>query len=246
MATPSGYYAEHHQEVIRLMRGVRHEAGLATCLQHDVVGHGHRVPRRKAYINAVRRSYRRDRWADQPDRVEVWSEKGTVRGTSIRGRSTTVSGGIRTRRRRRSKMRSLHSSSDAHGTMTTTTPRDVAPSSAALLLEEILETLRDLHAEQRRTNELLEKSSAKDLSASDPRADLLVAISAILGDDALPFSADDVLSASASSYELAEALAALRIKTVPALGYALRGVAERRIGNFTLHRSGRGWTIERH
>ena len=27
------------------------------------------------------RDYRRDYWADQPLRVEVWSEKGTVRGT---------------------------------------------------------------------------------------------------------------------------------------------------------------------
>ena len=33
------------------------------------------------YQAAVIRSYRRDRWASQPQRVEVWSEKGTVRGT---------------------------------------------------------------------------------------------------------------------------------------------------------------------
>jgi hypothetical protein len=33
------------------------------------------------FVQAVRRSYRRDFWAQQPDRVEVWSEKGTVRGT---------------------------------------------------------------------------------------------------------------------------------------------------------------------
>jgi hypothetical protein len=33
------------------------------------------------FVEAVRRSYRRDRWADQPCRVEVWSEKGTIRGT---------------------------------------------------------------------------------------------------------------------------------------------------------------------
>lgn len=32
-------------------------------------------------INAAVRGYRRDRWQDQPCRVEVWSEKGTVRGT---------------------------------------------------------------------------------------------------------------------------------------------------------------------
>src|SRR5439155_7943632 len=33
------------------------------------------------YARAVQRSYRRDRWALQPRRVKVWSEKGTVRGT---------------------------------------------------------------------------------------------------------------------------------------------------------------------
>ena len=33
------------------------------------------------YVEAVKNSYRRDRWADQPDWVEVWSEKGTIRGT---------------------------------------------------------------------------------------------------------------------------------------------------------------------
>ncbi len=35
----------------------------------------------EAFIRAARRSYRRDRWQYQPSRVEVWSEKGTVRGT---------------------------------------------------------------------------------------------------------------------------------------------------------------------
>lgn len=34
-----------------------------------------------AYARAVARSYRRDRWEHQPQRIEVWSEKGTVRGT---------------------------------------------------------------------------------------------------------------------------------------------------------------------
>jgi hypothetical protein len=32
------------------------------------------------YARAVARSYRRDFWNQQPVRVEVWSEKGTVRG----------------------------------------------------------------------------------------------------------------------------------------------------------------------
>jgi hypothetical protein len=33
-----------------------------------------------AYLRCVARSYRRDFWQQQPVRVEVWSEKGTVRG----------------------------------------------------------------------------------------------------------------------------------------------------------------------
>ena len=34
-----------------------------------------------AYVDTVRRAYRRDRWTQQPCRIEVWAEKGTVRGT---------------------------------------------------------------------------------------------------------------------------------------------------------------------
>lgn len=34
-----------------------------------------------AYVETVKGAYRRDRWADQPDWIEVWSEKGTIRGT---------------------------------------------------------------------------------------------------------------------------------------------------------------------
>jgi hypothetical protein len=34
-----------------------------------------------AFIKTVQRSYRRDRWTDQPEWLEVWSEKGTIRGT---------------------------------------------------------------------------------------------------------------------------------------------------------------------
>jgi hypothetical protein len=32
------------------------------------------------YVEAVHRSYKRDFWTQQPVRVEVWSEKGTIRG----------------------------------------------------------------------------------------------------------------------------------------------------------------------
>jgi hypothetical protein len=35
----------------------------------------------EAFVATVKRAYRRDRWADQSTHVEVWSEKGTVRGT---------------------------------------------------------------------------------------------------------------------------------------------------------------------
>ncbi len=34
----------------------------------------------EAFVRTVSRSYRRDFWNQQPGRVEVWSEKGTVRG----------------------------------------------------------------------------------------------------------------------------------------------------------------------
>jgi hypothetical protein len=34
-----------------------------------------------AFGRSVARQYRRDRWTDQSRRVEVWSEKGTIRGT---------------------------------------------------------------------------------------------------------------------------------------------------------------------
>src|SRR5262249_5526800 len=35
----------------------------------------------ETFILVVMRAYRRDRWQMQMDRVEVWAEKGTVRGT---------------------------------------------------------------------------------------------------------------------------------------------------------------------
>jgi len=37
----------------------------------------------KAYTRLVIRSYRRDYWNQQSVRVEVWSEKGTIRGGSL-------------------------------------------------------------------------------------------------------------------------------------------------------------------
>jgi hypothetical protein len=35
----------------------------------------------EAILRAVEQQYRKDRWALQPQRVEVWAEKGTIRGT---------------------------------------------------------------------------------------------------------------------------------------------------------------------
>lgn len=34
----------------------------------------------ESFVRTVNRSYRRDFWQQQPERVEVWSEKGTIRG----------------------------------------------------------------------------------------------------------------------------------------------------------------------
>src|SRR5665811_1494544 len=34
-----------------------------------------------AFVETVKRSYRRDRWIDQPGAIEVWSEKATISGT---------------------------------------------------------------------------------------------------------------------------------------------------------------------
>lgn len=34
-----------------------------------------------AYFDLMKRAYRRNYWSDQPQRIEIWSEKGTIRGT---------------------------------------------------------------------------------------------------------------------------------------------------------------------
>jgi hypothetical protein len=52
-----------------------------------IVDETRRIERVATWLNptkmmeAAARQYRRDAWQDQPKRVEVWSEKGTVRGT---------------------------------------------------------------------------------------------------------------------------------------------------------------------
>ena len=46
----------------------------------DPLSSGERPGATTEYARTVARSYRRDFWNQQPDRCEVWSEKGTVRG----------------------------------------------------------------------------------------------------------------------------------------------------------------------
>jgi hypothetical protein len=83
--------------------------------------------------------------------------------------------------------------------------------------ERIIELLEALLDGQTRLIELLEaKKGSTHHSFSDPRPErLLAAIAAILGDAAdVPFTSDEVISASGSSYELAEALRTLHLTTL--------------------------------
>ena len=71
------------KRVYRLLKLAR-EQGMIPW--HWIVDEGRSLERRQrwsdpdAFMDAVRRSYRRDFWDQQSVRVEVWSEKGTVRG----------------------------------------------------------------------------------------------------------------------------------------------------------------------
>jgi hypothetical protein len=71
------------QRVYRLLRVAREEG---TIPWEWIVDETRRLERVSTwdnpaqYARAVARSYRRDFWNQQPARVEVWSEKGTVRG----------------------------------------------------------------------------------------------------------------------------------------------------------------------
>ena len=71
------------QRVYRLLRQAREEG---TIPWEWIVDETRRLERVSTwddpdqYARAVARSYRRDFWNQQPARVEVWSEKGTVRG----------------------------------------------------------------------------------------------------------------------------------------------------------------------
>jgi hypothetical protein len=71
------------QRVYRLLREAREEG---TIPWEWIVDETRSLERRPswsdpaAFVRVVSRSYRRDFWNQQPVRVEVWSEKGTVRG----------------------------------------------------------------------------------------------------------------------------------------------------------------------
>ncbi len=75
---------KHTNEVSRHLKDAR-EAGLLPW--HHVVDETREVERAGTWenpdsiIRAAVEQYRRDYWQDQPERVAVWSEKGTIRGT---------------------------------------------------------------------------------------------------------------------------------------------------------------------
>jgi hypothetical protein len=71
------------QKVYRLLREAREQGDIDWDWIVDESRGAERVPTfadPAAYARVVARSYRRDFWAQQPVRVEVWSEKGTIRG----------------------------------------------------------------------------------------------------------------------------------------------------------------------
>jgi hypothetical protein len=71
------------QRVYRLLKEAREQGIIPWEWIVDETRGLERVPTwsdPKEYAECVARSYRRDFWRQQPKRVEVWSEKGTVRG----------------------------------------------------------------------------------------------------------------------------------------------------------------------
>jgi hypothetical protein len=71
------------QRVYRLLKEAREEGTIPWGWIVDETRELERVStwlNPAAYARCVARSYRRDFWTQQPVRVEVWSEKGTVRG----------------------------------------------------------------------------------------------------------------------------------------------------------------------
>jgi hypothetical protein len=70
-------------KVYRLLKEAREEGSIPWEWIVDETRGLERVPSwddPEDYVRTVSRAYRRDFWNHQPIRVEVWSEKGTVRG----------------------------------------------------------------------------------------------------------------------------------------------------------------------
>jgi hypothetical protein len=71
------------QRVYRLLKEAREEGDIPWDWIVDETRAIERVPTwsdPEEYARCVARSYRRDFWNQQPHRVQVWSEKWTVRG----------------------------------------------------------------------------------------------------------------------------------------------------------------------
>src|SRR5258706_6514536 len=71
------------QRVYRLLREAREQGRINWSWIVDETRDLERTPSwddPAQFVECVNRSYRRDFWNQQPVRVEVWSEKGTVRG----------------------------------------------------------------------------------------------------------------------------------------------------------------------
>lgn len=75
--------ARNMQKVYRLLKEARERGMIPWEWIVDETRELERTPswdNPASFVETVRRSYRRDFWNQQPVRVEVWSEKGTVRG----------------------------------------------------------------------------------------------------------------------------------------------------------------------
>jgi hypothetical protein len=72
------------QKVSRLLVDAREQSVIPWAWIVDETREAERIAswdNPESIIRAAVAQYRKDYWADQPERVEVWSEKGTVRGT---------------------------------------------------------------------------------------------------------------------------------------------------------------------
>jgi hypothetical protein len=71
-------------KISRILTGAREDGFIPWVWIVDETRELERAPQWSdpaAFAQTVKRSYRRDLWSQQPQRVEIWSEKGTMRGT---------------------------------------------------------------------------------------------------------------------------------------------------------------------